>query len=327
MNEREKLLVNLGGVRDMQRPPDAVFVVDLKTEAIAVREAERLKIPLIALVDTNCDPDPVDYVIPGNDDAIRSCKVVVEAISGVVAEQHARFRAEEEQAQDRARGAGAPRGRGAGAPRGRGGGRPQGRRGGRLRGRGAGAARAGRAGGARARAAPSTRTSRADGGHLREGRQGAARAHRRRDHGRARAPLQEAGGRHGQGDRRPAHEGPGEGRQARRARRLGGPRGRATSTTTARSACSSRSTARPTSWRATRSSRRSCARWPSHVAASAPRVRVRGRGARGGPRRRAQDLPGAGRGGRQAAPRSRRRSPRAACASGSRRSSCSTRRT
>ena len=99
INEREKLLVNLGGVRDLQRPPDAVFVVDLKTEVIAVREAVRLKIPLIALVDTNCDPDPVDYVIPGNDDAIRSCKVVVEAISGVVAEQHARFRAEEEQAR------------------------------------------------------------------------------------------------------------------------------------------------------------------------------------------------------------------------------------
>jgi small subunit ribosomal protein S2 len=97
--EREKLLVNLGGVRDMQRVPDAVFVVDLKTEAIAVRETERLKLPLIALVDTNCDPDPVDYVIPGNDDAIRSCKAVIEAISGVVAEQHQRFRAEEEQAR------------------------------------------------------------------------------------------------------------------------------------------------------------------------------------------------------------------------------------
>jgi small subunit ribosomal protein S2 len=99
MKEREKLLVNLGGVRDMQRVPDAVFVVDLKTEAIAVREAARLKIPLIALVDTNCDPDPVDYVIPGNDDAIRSCKLAIEAITGVVAEQHARFRAEEEQAR------------------------------------------------------------------------------------------------------------------------------------------------------------------------------------------------------------------------------------
>jgi small subunit ribosomal protein S2 len=99
MAERDKLEMNLGGVRDMQRPPDAVFVVDLKTEAIGVREAARLKIPLIGLVDSNCDPDPVDYVIPGNDDAIRSCKVVIEAISGVVAERAARFRHEEEQAR------------------------------------------------------------------------------------------------------------------------------------------------------------------------------------------------------------------------------------
>jgi small subunit ribosomal protein S2 len=99
VKEREKLLVNLGGVRDMQRVPDAVFVADLKTEAIAVREAERLRLPLIGLVDTNCDPDPVDYVIPGNDDAIRSCKLVIEAIAGVVGEQHARFRAEEEKAR------------------------------------------------------------------------------------------------------------------------------------------------------------------------------------------------------------------------------------
>jgi small subunit ribosomal protein S2 len=99
LNELEKLDVNLGGVRDMQRPPDAVFVVDLKTEAIGVREAARLKIPLIALVDSNCDPDPVDYVIPGNDDAIRSCKVVIEAIAGVVAERSARFRQEEERAR------------------------------------------------------------------------------------------------------------------------------------------------------------------------------------------------------------------------------------
>ena len=98
VKERDKLEYNLGGVRDMQRPPDAVFVVDLKTEAIALREAERLRIPIIGLVDTNCDPDPVTFVIPGNDDAIRSCKLVVEAIAGVVGDQHRRFRAEEEAA-------------------------------------------------------------------------------------------------------------------------------------------------------------------------------------------------------------------------------------
>jgi small subunit ribosomal protein S2 len=97
--ERDKLEINLGGVRDMQRVPDAVFVVDLKTEAIAVREAARLKIPIIGLVDTNCDPDPIDFVIPGNDDAIRSCKLVIEAIAGEVAERSARFRQEEERAR------------------------------------------------------------------------------------------------------------------------------------------------------------------------------------------------------------------------------------
>ncbi|NLT05887.1 MAG: 30S ribosomal protein S2 [Solirubrobacterales bacterium] len=97
--EYEKLTTNLGGVRDMQRVPDAVFVVDLKTEAIAVKEAVRLKIPIIGLVDTNCDPGPVDYVIPGNDDAIRSCKVIIEAIAGTVGEQHSAFRAQEEAAR------------------------------------------------------------------------------------------------------------------------------------------------------------------------------------------------------------------------------------
>ncbi len=61
----EKLRANLGGVKNMQRVPDAVFVIDLKTEAIAVREAQRLRIPIIGLVDTNCDPDGIDYVIPG----------------------------------------------------------------------------------------------------------------------------------------------------------------------------------------------------------------------------------------------------------------------
>jgi small subunit ribosomal protein S2 len=97
--ERDKLEINLGGVRDMERLPDAVFVIDLKTEAIAVREADRLGIPLIGLVDTNCDPDPVDYVIPGNDDAIRSCRLVIEALAAEIEERAARFRAEEEQAR------------------------------------------------------------------------------------------------------------------------------------------------------------------------------------------------------------------------------------
>src|SRR3954471_560059 len=98
----EKLRANLGGVKNMQRVPDAMFVVDLKTEAIAVREAQRLRIPIIGLVDTNCDPDGIDYVVPGNDDAIRACNVVTRAIGDVIAEGRARFRAEEEEARRQA---------------------------------------------------------------------------------------------------------------------------------------------------------------------------------------------------------------------------------
>jgi small subunit ribosomal protein S2 len=79
--ELVKLEANLGGVADMKRHPDAVFVVDLKKEQLAVREARRLGLPIIGLVDTNADPDEVDYVIPGNDDAIRSCSLVTEVIA------------------------------------------------------------------------------------------------------------------------------------------------------------------------------------------------------------------------------------------------------
>jgi len=96
MADLAKLQANLGGVKNMQRPPDAMFVVDLKTEEIAVKEARRLRIPIIGLVDTNCDPEGIDYVIPGNDDAIRSCAAITKAIGDVVAEGYAVFRAEEE---------------------------------------------------------------------------------------------------------------------------------------------------------------------------------------------------------------------------------------
>src|SRR5436309_4561461 len=97
-----KLRANLGGVKDMQRVPDAMFVIDLKTELIAVREAQRLRIPIIGLVDTNCDPDGIDFVIPGNDDAIRSCALITQAIGQVVAEGNSVFRAEEERARKEA---------------------------------------------------------------------------------------------------------------------------------------------------------------------------------------------------------------------------------
>ena len=81
LGELEKLESNLGGVADMRRQPDAFFIVDLRKEQLAVREARRLGLPVIALVDTNCDPDEADYVIPGNDDAIRSCSLIVKAIA------------------------------------------------------------------------------------------------------------------------------------------------------------------------------------------------------------------------------------------------------
>jgi small subunit ribosomal protein S2 len=94
--ELAKLEFNLGGVRDMDRLPDAVFVTDLKTEEIAVREAARLRIPIIGLVDTNCDPKPIDYVIPGNDDAIRSCQLVIGTIGAAVEEGSGAWRVQEE---------------------------------------------------------------------------------------------------------------------------------------------------------------------------------------------------------------------------------------
>ena len=81
LGQLEKLDANLGGVADMKRHPDAVFILDLKKEQLGVAEARRLKIPVIALVDTNCDPDEADFVIPGNDDAIRSCELVARVIA------------------------------------------------------------------------------------------------------------------------------------------------------------------------------------------------------------------------------------------------------
>jgi small subunit ribosomal protein S2 len=98
----EKLRLNLGGVKHMQRTPDACFIIDLKTETIAVREAQRLRIPIIGLVDTNCDPDGIDFVVPGNDDAIRACYIVTRAIGDEIAEGTYAFRAEEDRARQEA---------------------------------------------------------------------------------------------------------------------------------------------------------------------------------------------------------------------------------
>lgn len=84
--EREKLAKYLTGIKDMKRLPGVMFVIDPKKEKIAILEARKLKIPVVGLVDTNCDPDDVDVIIPGNDDAVRSVKLIVEAIANAVIE-------------------------------------------------------------------------------------------------------------------------------------------------------------------------------------------------------------------------------------------------
>ena len=84
--EWEKLEKNLGGIKEMKRIPDAIFVVDPKKERICVQEAHTLGIPLIGIADTNCDPEELDYVIPGNDDAIRAVKLIVSKMADAVIE-------------------------------------------------------------------------------------------------------------------------------------------------------------------------------------------------------------------------------------------------
>ena len=84
--ERDKLEKNLGGIKEMTKLPDVLFVVDTKKEHIAVKEAKTLNIPVVALLDTNCDPEPIDYVIPGNDDAVRAIKVVLGALTNAIIE-------------------------------------------------------------------------------------------------------------------------------------------------------------------------------------------------------------------------------------------------
>lgn len=84
--ERDKLERNLGGIKGMKRLPAAIYVVDPRKERIAIAEARKLGIPIIAIVDTNCDPDEVDYVIPGNDDAIRAVKLITSKIADAVLE-------------------------------------------------------------------------------------------------------------------------------------------------------------------------------------------------------------------------------------------------
>ncbi len=111
--EREKLERNLGGVKDLSRIPGALFVIDPKKEQIAIHEATRLGIPVIAVVDTNCDPEGIDFIIPGNDDAIRSIKLFTSKVADAAIEGAARYRSsgaadrdEEQDARRESRGGG-----------------------------------------------------------------------------------------------------------------------------------------------------------------------------------------------------------------------------
>jgi len=85
-HEMDKLQRNLGGVKNMKRVPDVLFIVDARKERIAIQEARTLGIPIVAIVDTNCDPDEVDHVIPGNDDAIRAIKLITGRLADAVLE-------------------------------------------------------------------------------------------------------------------------------------------------------------------------------------------------------------------------------------------------
>lgn len=99
--EIEKLTRSLGGIKDMNRLPDAMFVVDPQKEHLAVKEARKLNIPVIAIVDTNCDPDLIDFIIPGNDDAIKSVKLLTSKIADAVTDSIAITRAKAEKPEDK----------------------------------------------------------------------------------------------------------------------------------------------------------------------------------------------------------------------------------
>lgn len=86
MKEKEKLDKNIGGIKEMKKIPDVMFIVDPRKEKIAIAEAKKLNIPVVAIVDTNCDPDEVDYVIPGNDDAIRAVKLIASTMANAIIE-------------------------------------------------------------------------------------------------------------------------------------------------------------------------------------------------------------------------------------------------
>ncbi len=102
LKEKEKLVKFLGGIKEMKKLPDAIFVIDPRKESIAIAEARKLNIPIVGIVDTNCDPDEIDYVIPANDDAIRAVKLLTSTVADAIIEgnQGTELEAAEEEAVD-----------------------------------------------------------------------------------------------------------------------------------------------------------------------------------------------------------------------------------
>lgn len=100
LKEKERLLKFLGGIKDMKKLPDAIFVIDPRKESIAIAEARKLNIPIIGIVDTNCDPDEIDYVIPANDDAIRAVKLLTSKMADAVVEGRQGTELENEEAAE-----------------------------------------------------------------------------------------------------------------------------------------------------------------------------------------------------------------------------------
>ena len=100
--EMDKLQKNLGGIKDMKKVPDIIFIVDPRKERIAIQEAHILGIPLVGIVDTNCDPEEMDYVIPGNDDAIRAVKLLTAKMADAVIEANQGFEEAPEEATEEA---------------------------------------------------------------------------------------------------------------------------------------------------------------------------------------------------------------------------------
>ncbi len=100
--ERKKLEKNLSGIKDMTALPDALFVIDTKLETIAVKEADKLGIPIIGVADTNCDPDDIDYIIPGNDDALRAIRLITETMAQAYLEGRAAFEAQQKELAEQA---------------------------------------------------------------------------------------------------------------------------------------------------------------------------------------------------------------------------------